>query len=116
MKVIKEVSEYQDEVRFADGNVPFKEISELVLEANGWGEKGTFTRKRKDELVFRRGIVDLIATCNGCTISECARCTDRDHTTVIKSLRSIEDRLDTDMYARKILRETMQYIRENFQK
>lgn len=112
--VSKEVSEYYDIAHFTDETIDFDTIMQLVFDATGWTTKTTYVPVRKLEAVFRRGIVDLIANCNNIKLMECAKATWRDHTTVIHSLKSIEDRLDTDMYARTTLREIMEYIKENY--
>lgn len=112
--VNKEVSEYYDIAHFTDSKIDFETVKELILDATGWTDKATFGKVRKVEAVFRRGIIDLIANCNGVTLMECAKKTWREHTTVMHSLRNIEDRLDTDMYARTTLREIMAYIKENY--
>ena len=114
IRTVKEVSEYQEVAHFTDNKVNFETIAELIFDATGWTDKATFGKVRQVEAVFRRGIIDLIANCNGITLLECAKKTWREHTTVMHSLRNIEDRLDTDMYARTTLREIMAYIRENY--
>jgi len=108
----REVSEYEDMCLFWRG-VPFEVLLQMVLDSTGWDRESIFSKSRKDEKVFRRGILDLIATSNGVTIYQCAKETGRDHTTVIHSLRSIENRLDTDFHARNVLREILSYLREN---
>lgn len=114
VSTVKEVSEYYDVAHFTDEKIDFDTIMQLVFDATGWTHKTTYVPVRKVEAVFRRGIIDLIANCNSVKLIECARATWRDATTVINSLRSIEDRLDTDMYARSTLREIMEYIKENY--
>lgn len=114
VRSLREVSEYHDIAHFTYDKLDFNILVELIFDATGWTHKTTFLKSRRLECVFRRGIIDLIATCNGISINECAKKTWREHTTVLHSLNNIEDRLDTDMYARTTLREIMAYIKENY--
>lgn len=110
---LNDESQYSKEVQFPKKRkFSYKEIAEMVLEVTEWDWEATFNKSRREEVTFRRGIIDLIATENGCTLTECGRSSNRDHTTVIHSLHAVEGRLDIDMYARKLLKEIMIYILE----
>jgi len=111
VRSLQEVSEYYEQVKFSNRIYNYREIAEMVMEYTGWNWD-SITLKRKKDGAFRRGIIDLIATTNGCTLNNCAQATFRDHTTVMHSLRAIEDRLDTDRLTRNLLGEIMKYLKE----
>lgn len=114
VRTLQDVSEYDQMVQ-----VPYKlptgQLVEKILEITGWDGRRIFSKSKVKELVFRRGIIDLIVTSNGCSIYQCAKDTRRDHTTVIHSLRSIENQLDEDRYSRRVLGEIVALIREDFE-
>lgn len=111
LRIQKEVSEYADLCKIGEEKISPEVLIKMMKDATGW--VSVINKGRRRENIFKRGIFDLLATSNGCTISECARATDREHTTVMNSLRSIEDTLDTDMNSRNALREIVNYIKEN---
>lgn len=94
--------------------IDFWKLVKVVFDLTGWDKKGTFDRGRMEERIFRRGVIDFIAIHNGCSYSQCARLTNRDHTSVMNSVRKFEDRLLTDSPTRTFLREVADYIKENY--
>lgn len=107
----KELSDYHEICSYSDKAVDFQEVVDMVLDITGWTKEDIFSTKRSDEAVVRRGIIDLIATCNGVSLLECGKTSKRDHTTIINSLKSIENRLDTEKEYRNLLKEIMAEVR-----
>lgn len=106
-------SEWSAVVTFVE-RVDFWKLVKVVFDLTGWTKSGTFGKGRAEERIFRRGLIDFIAIYNGCSYSQCARLTGRDHTTVLNSVRKFEDRLGTDSHTRSLLKETADYIKENY--
>lgn len=106
-------SRWESAAYFHNG-VGFWKIVKIVFDFTGWTKLETFAKVRKEERIFRRGLIDFIAVNNGCSYSLCARATDRDHTTVINSVSTFERRLDTELHTRRYFYEVMRYIRDNF--
>lgn len=118
---------WQSAANFTD-KAEFWPIVKLVFDITNWKWKETYiaspyeTSKgtiklgiRNKEKVFRRGVIDYICVNNGVTLTACANNgMGRDHTTVINSLRILEDRLDTDVYYQKFFREIAQYVKEEY--
>lgn len=75
-----------------------------------WPPKGN----RKIEKVIRRALIDYIATNNGCTLMSLAVLTNRDHTTVMHSIKNFESMIETDSGVRKMLLETVEHCRNNY--
>jgi len=92
----------------------FWKLVAVIFDLTGWNKKGTFGKGRLEERIFRRGIIDFIAVYNGCSYSMCARFTQRDHTSVINSVRKFEQRLETDSHTRAFFKEVTDYVRENY--
>lgn len=111
VRSLQNVSEYYEQVHFTNEKYTYREICELVIEYTGWTWE-SISAKRKKGGSFKRGIIDLIATSNGCTINDCAKTIPRDHSTVMHSLNTIEDRLDTEVVTRRFLGEIMKYLKE----
>lgn len=104
-----------DELCYFDLQAPFWTIVQMILDATGWEAEKTFRKYRKAEIVSRRQIIDLIASNNGKKLLRIGRETARDHTTVMHSVASAKHLVETDMLYRKIVREVMDYIRENYE-
>lgn len=97
-----------------DMKVEYWKLFKVISDLTGWEKKETFTRSRKEEVIFRRGLIDFIAINNGCTYTQCARETNRDHTTVMHSVRTFENKLNLETGAKAILKEVIKYLRENY--
>jgi len=94
--------------------VEYWKLVRVIFDLTGWGKSKTFSKCRQKEYVFRRELIDYIAVKNGCSYNQCARLTDRDHTTVINSVSNFESRLNTSTEVKVFFTEVMEYIRENY--
>ena len=108
------VSKWESLANFDKSPVNFWKVCKMVFDFTGWKKSNTFTKSRNAERVARRGLIDFLAVNNGCSLIGVGRATDRDHTTIIHSVNKFDIMLDSDMYTRKILIETMDFIRENY--
>lgn len=99
---------------FIHNGIGFWKIVKIVFDFTGWIKGDTFSRIRKEEKIFRRGLIDFIAVSNGCSYNSCARFTNRDHTTVLSSVSNFENRLETELHTRRYFYEIMRYIKDNF--
>lgn len=103
----------QSHANVAD-RIPFWKVVKIVTDYTGWFKDEVITKSRTGEPIFRRGLIDYIAVNNGCTFTECARSTKRDHTTVINSVRTFENKLDTDMHVKSVFNEVISFIKDNY--
>lgn len=106
-------SKWESAANFTD-RADFWRIVQVIFDYTGWTKRQTFSRGNVEEKVFRRGLIDYIAVNNGCSIASCGRITNRDHTTVINSVRKFEMRLETDTWTKRFFSEVMNYLRENY--
>lgn len=115
-KAIKftECSKWEQIAHFSDTPLDFYKMADLICDFTGWDRRFLFERVRKEEAVFRRAVVDFIAVNNGVSLVKIGRQTDRNHTTVINSINSLEDRLNTTPYLGKLLREIVQNLKEHY--
>lgn len=112
-------SSIEAEANFSSTRVEPLKIVKLVLDANGWSYKETYDNpgyKGKSEQVMRRGLIDVICIANGNHLKDCGNLSipPRDHTTVMNSIRTYQNSLETDLLVRRFFRETMSYIKENY--
>ncbi len=91
----------------------FEQLVDLILDANGWERKVTFSKKRTDILVSQRQIIDLILYCNGFGFLEIGRRTKRDHTTILYSVNNGKYQLEKEFLYQQLIREIVSYIKEN---
>lgn len=105
--------QYESVANFTD-KIDFWKLTRMIFDYTGWTKRSTFTRGNKRERVFRRALIDYIAVNNGCSVSSCARFTNRDHTTVLHSIQSFSNQIETDMYTKQLLREVIQFAKENY--
>lgn len=110
---IAECSQWEAMANFTE-KADFWKLVKVIFDLTGWTKKGTFGKGRLQERVFRRGLIDFVAVHNGCAYNQCARLTDRDHTSVIHSVRKFEERLETETHTRAFFKEVMDYIRGNY--
>lgn len=107
-----------DELCLFDRGVSFWTICKMVFDATGWTREGTFKKTNhggNKELASRRRVIDLIAINNGCKLMYVGRQTDRDHTTIIHSVKTAKDLIEADVVYRKLVREVMDFIRTNYE-
>lgn len=97
-----------------DDSAEFWKIFKVISDLTGWKESETYLRSNTEEKVFRRGMIDFVAVNNGVNYSECARLTDRHHTTVIHSVSQFENRLETELHVRRYFYELVRYVKENY--
>lgn len=104
-----------DELCYFDREVPLWTLIKMILDATGWDPHKMLQKRRLEEIVSQRRIVDLIAISNGKKLTEVGRAVaNRDHTTVISSVRAAKEMIEKDPIYRTYTREIMQYIRENY--
>lgn len=109
------VGDKWDELCSFDVLCPFWKIVQMIIDATGWSPKITFAKIRNEERVARRHIIDLISLSNGKTLTEIGRETNRNHTSVLHSVREARENIERDIFHRKFMREIISYIRENYQ-
>lgn len=102
-----------DELCHVD-QIPFWTVCKMIFDMTGWTRNKTFSKSQQREPISRRQVVDLIAMSNGGKLTKIARETGRDHTTVLWSVRRAKDTIDQDFFYRTLVREIMQFIRENY--
>ena len=98
------------------------QIIKMVFDSTKWTWRQTYSESREvhrggdrsAEKIYRRGLIDYICINNGCTLVSCAIFTNRDHTTVINSIRRFEERLETESYTKRAFEEIVNFCRENF--
>lgn len=95
-------------------NITLDEVILMVTDKTGWDIKKLYNQSRITESLFRRGVIDYIAIHNGETLSSCGKKTQRDHSTVINSIKRFEERLETDSYVRQALSEIIGFCWENY--
>lgn len=108
-------------------NASIGQIIKMVFDFTKWKWADTFTSatpgsrainkagNRTTEKIYRRGLIDYLATNNGCTLSSISIFTNRgDHTTIMNSVRKFEDRLETDSYARQSFMEITDFCKANY--
>lgn len=86
----------------------------MVMDHTGWEYKDIYSKSRLGELIYRRGLIDYIAMNNGETLVNCAKKTNRDHTTVLNSVKKFEERVETEGYVRQAFSEIINFCRENY--
>lgn len=116
-------NKWQSEANFTD-KASFWAIVKLIFDYTGWKYGETYPEysnkpgKPKgitEEKVFRIQLIDYVAVNNGIPMTNIVKETGRkDHTAVIDSVRSFENRLETDYYTQKFFSEILTYVRENY--
>lgn len=127
-KVGKEVkivvcNKWQGAANFTD-KANYWAILHLAMEYTGWKYQDTFLgynnksgrpKGDTDEKSFRRSLMDYIAANNGVSMVQMAKETGRsNHTSVLNSVNSFENKLETDYYAQKLFLEILEYVKENY--
>ena len=110
---IYKVDKYKASANFTD-KIDFWKVVKMIFDATDWDKKSTFSKSRNSSIVFRRNIIDFIATANGCSLLSIGRFTGRDHTTVMHSIATMKDKLDVNMESRMIFSEIMEFIINNY--
>lgn len=116
-------NKWQSEANFTD-KANYWAIMHLIFEYTAWKYGETFLqynnkagrpRGDTDERSFRRSLIDYIAVSNGVSMVSIAKETGRsDHTSIVNSVGSFENRLETDYYAQKLFSEILEYVKENY--
>jgi len=92
---------------------PSATILMLIAEATGWNMTYVLENKNKKiHNVHKRQVVYYILFNNGYNMCQIGRMFDKDHTTILHSLRSFEFELENDPYIGKLLTEIMTDINE----
>ncbi len=105
--------EYESRANFTY-NITIDEVILMVMDKMEWKFEDTYNASRVTERVYRRGLIDYIAIHNGELLINCAKATNRDHSTVINSVKKFEERLETEAYVRRAFTEIINYCRDNF--
>jgi|ERR1044072_5540406 chromosomal replication initiation ATPase DnaA len=94
--------------------IEFWKLVRIVFDFTGWTFKDTYNKSRKEEACFRRSLIDFIAVNNGTYYNHCAKFTGRDHTTIMHSVTSFENRLETQDHTRRLFSEVIRYVKDNY--
>lgn len=98
-------------------NIDVDKMIDLICEYCDWNRRETCSKKRTDELVFRRSMMYYIAMNNGASLVKCGKAMgNRDHTTVIHGLKTFQDRLDTEHYVVVLLKDVLLYLSTRYSK
>lgn len=102
-------------------------IIKAVFDYTGWRWVGTYIATphkttqhktviavRNEEKVFRRGLIDYILINNDIGSTTIGKETNRDHTTILNSVKKFELRLEEDYYTQKIFNEIMADLRVSY--
>ena len=95
--------------------VPFLKICQIIMDLNKWNWTSVYTKRRWPEDILRRGLIDFIAINNGNTYTQIGEFTDRDHSTIIHSVREFREKMIREKEYELLLLQTIQYIKENLQ-
>lgn len=122
MRVV-ECQKWEAEANFTVKASP-EMILKMVFDHTGWTWKETYeatgksgsSRKamRSKEQVYRRQLISFLCYHNGNNLRESSIIGNQDHTTIMNSLQKMENRLDTDPYVVKDLRELVAFLRDNY--
>lgn len=69
---------------------------------------------RKQDLVLIRGVIAYILYNNGMSINKISRGLNRDHSTIIKLLRTFSIDVDNDRYTKKFLKEVFSNLKRRY--
>jgi len=89
-------------------------LIEIILDAANWTWDQVFIPSRKQEYIFRRGMIYFILVKCGFPLLKIAAYTDKEHTTIINAYRSFENRLETEPLTGKVLLEVMDFVNNNY--
>lgn len=98
---------------FTDQINPYKAIC-VMLNYTTWDWDTIISTSRKEEVVFYRSVIAYILYNNNCGINEIAKILNKDHSTIINSLRTFNVRLDMDTYAKKFLKDVAINLKEHY--
>jgi hypothetical protein len=105
-------------------NMNYMQVVKMVCDATGWTYNSIFLAGedlggkriglRNKEKVYRRSVIDKIARENGIKLVDCGRATGRDHTTIIHSVTTLNNVLETEPEFKKAFKEIFLFVRDNW--
>jgi len=87
---------------------------DLIFNYTEWNSKEIFGKAKPNRVILKRSIIYFILCNNGVSISEVARIFNKDHTTIINSLKNFEFELETDYYTQKLFNEILNNLKEYY--
>ena len=125
---ITQMKKWEGMVHFTE-HIDFDRAVSLVCDATGWTfdsiyKPGAYKTAgqaqsnkfgiRNKEKVYRRAVIDFICYHNGLSLMKLGKLTGRDHSTIIHSMKTFEDDLDTDMLVRRVFTDISNYVKHNY--
>lgn len=89
-------------------------LVKVIMDFTGWEYDKIYNKSRKEACVYKRAVIDFIAVHNSCNYNTCAKQTNRDHVTVIHSVKTFENRLETESGIRIAFYEIVTYVKDNY--
>lgn len=97
--------------------VEFLTLVKMICDFTGWVKEDLFSKakgSRGDSKTFARSLIYFTAVNNGCSYNDCAKMTNRDHSVVISSVNTFENRLDTEIHTKKFFYEVTEFLKGNY--
>lgn len=91
-----------------------EQVVQMILDGLDWSKTETFSKKKSNILVFRRSLIYFILISNHFKYTSVAKFANADHTTIIHNVRTFENQLDTIHHVAALLKETTDYINDNW--
>ncbi len=95
-------------------DINFYKTLDIILNYTNWDYNKILSIKKTRDIVTQRGIINYILVHNGMTLMKIGFYMNRDHSTIIHSLKEFENVLDTDYFHQKLFREILSNLIENY--
>jgi chromosomal replication initiation ATPase DnaA len=113
---VEECSEIDSEISLLGYKPPAELMLTMISDYSGIPKKKIIEGGRKSNSVLLRGLISYLCVKMGIRLIDIGRVLGkRDHTTVIAAVTMFSNRIDTDILHKKILREAVDFIKENIQ-